>query len=89
LLIYDIQREKYDRMDSQTFSSEIDSNQENKDYEERFTVTKSSMRYRKPFEVLLETDNNQNEGSSLKLEQLVEFDDDEKNPEVFMSEKKN
>lgn len=30
LLIHEIQREKYEKMDTLTFSSEIDSNQENK-----------------------------------------------------------
>lgn len=82
MLIYDIQREKYDKLDSQTFSSEIDSNQENKDVEnQRFFSSKNSRESRIPFENINESLYEPTiESSNLKLEQLIEFDDDDKNP---------
>jgi hypothetical protein len=53
LIIKEIQRETYEKMDSRTFSSEIGSNQENENFlQER----QEHCHNRRPFEVLLEAE---------------------------------
>lgn len=54
-------------MDTLTFSSEIDSNQENKQELNSPINHKGLQRTRKPFEILLETDNNRAREESYDL----------------------
>lgn len=80
LIIKEIQRENYEKMDSKTFSSEIGSNQEN----ENFLQDRSEHSHhpRRPFEVLLEAEAQRFPPQhSVRLEELVDFDDDLRNPE--------
>jgi hypothetical protein len=84
LIIKEIQRENWEKMDSRTFSSDIASNQENEGF---IREPQPNGPTRRPFEVLLEAEAKAfPKQESVGLEELMDFDDDLRNPEEVFFE---
>lgn len=90
LIIKEIQRENYEKVDARTFSSEIGSNQENEGFPKEHH--EGGRENRKPFEILLQAETKHLPAQqNMGLEELMNMDDEfYGNPEemVWSSNKK-